>query len=248
MQSGEATLESAVLLLPSGVNMIPTKSVQCFIAVILVFAFLLLCTPEFTQASQNQVMGELKFSGATKIEKSSGVWIDGQYVGYLKELKGDKKIMLLPGQHEISVRQAGYNTFTQTVVVEPRRVHMLRLQMTPDLRAIYPASDATELKLNIKPDRAAVFVDDGYVGHASDFGGAFRSMLLTPGRHRIKVELPGYRTFETEVNLLPRQKSKVETELVAGSILQASPLINEGSKENTSVGEEKGRQALDKQP
>jgi hypothetical protein len=52
-------------------------------------------------------------------------------------------------------------------------------------------------------------------------------MLLSPGKHRIKVELPGYRTFETEVNLLPRQKSKVETELVAGSILQAGPLIKE---------------------
>jgi hypothetical protein len=53
-------------------------------------------------------------------------------------------------------------------------------------------------------------------------------MLLSPGKHRIKVELPGYRTFETEVNLLPRQKSKVETELVGGSILQAGPLIKEG--------------------
>jgi len=54
----------------------------------------------------------------------------------------------------------------------------------------------------VKPDRAAVFVDDNYSGHAADFGGAFRSMLLTPGKHRVQVELPGYRTFETEVNLL----------------------------------------------
>ena len=52
-------------------------------------------------------------------------------------------------------------------------------------------------------------------------------MLLSPGKHRIKVELPGYRTFETEVNLLPTQKSKVETDLVPGSILQAGPLIKE---------------------
>ena len=36
-------------------------------------------TPE--RAGKNQVMGELQFSGATKVERESGVWIDGQYVG-----------------------------------------------------------------------------------------------------------------------------------------------------------------------
>ena len=206
--------------------MIPTKSFQLLSLVTLGLAFLL-CAPDFTQAQQNQVMGELKFSSATKIAKDSGVWIDGQYVGYLKELKGDKKIMLLPGQHEISVRQAGYNSFTQTVVVEPGQVHMLSLEMTPDARLLRAGPDAAELKLTVNPNRAAVFVDDGYVGHAAEFGGAFHSMLLSPGTHRIKVELPGYRTFETEVILLPRQKSKVETDLVVGSILQAGPLIKE---------------------
>jgi len=205
--------------------MIPTKSFQALSLITLGVA-LLLGAPDFTRA-QNHVMGELKFSGPTKIEKSSGVWIDGQYVGYLKELKGDKKIMLLPGQHEISVRQAGYNNFTQTVVVEPGRIHTLQLKMTRDFRALSPGSDAAELKLNVKPDRAAVFLDDNYIGHAADFGGAFRSMLLPPGKHRVKVELPGYRTFETEVNLLSTQKSKVETELLPGSILQAGPLIKE---------------------
>ena len=206
--------------------MVPTKFFQLLSLFTLGLAFLL-CAPGFSQAQQNLVMGELKFSGATKGANDSGVWIDGQYVGYLKELKGDKKIMLLPGQHEISVRQAGYNSFTQTVVVEPGRVHMLSLQMTPDARALHVGPDAAELKLTVNPNRAAVFLDDYYVGHAAEFGGAFHSMLLSPGKHRIKVELPGYRTFETEVNLLPRQKSKVETDLVVGSILQAGSLIKE---------------------
>jgi len=60
-------------------------------------------------AQENKVMGELRFEGATKVEKDSGVWIDGNYVGFLKELHGDKKVMLLPGDHEVSVRQAGYD-------------------------------------------------------------------------------------------------------------------------------------------
>jgi hypothetical protein len=67
-------------------------------------------------------MGEVQFSGATKVEKQSGVWIDNQYVGYLKELKGSKKILLLPGEHDISVRQAGYENFDHRLVAQPQGI------------------------------------------------------------------------------------------------------------------------------
>jgi hypothetical protein len=47
--------------------------------------------------AQNQVLGEVQFVSKTKVEKTSGVWIDGQYVGYVGELKDDKKVLLLSG-------------------------------------------------------------------------------------------------------------------------------------------------------
>ena len=50
-------------------------------------------------------------------------------------------------------------------------------------------------------------------------------MTLVPGKHRVKIDLPGYRTFETEVSVLPGQKAEIKTELVKGSIEQAGPLI-----------------------
>jgi PEGA domain len=174
--------------------------------------------------AQNQVMGEVKFEGTTKTEKEAGVWVDGQYVGYLKELKGNKKVMLLPGSHEISVRQSGYDDFKKTVIIEPGQTQIVNAVMIKSPRATSPEVTST-LKLNIEPKRAAVFLDDKYVGHASEFGGAFRSMLISPGKHRIKVELPGYRTYDTEINLLAGQKTEVKTELVPGSIEQAGPLI-----------------------
>lgn len=179
-------------------------------------------------AAQNQIMGEVQFSGATKVERDSGVWVDAQYVGYLKELKGKKKILLLPGTHQISVRQSGYDDFTQEIVVEPGQTQTVEVAMKLSPRASAPDVTAT-LKLKVQPDRAAVFLDDKFVGHAGEFGGAFRSMLISPGKHRIKVELPGYRTFETEVNLLAGQKSEVKTELVKGSIEQAGSLIKRPS-------------------
>jgi PEGA domain len=176
--------------------------------------------------SGSKVLGEVKLEGASKVEKESGVWVDGNYVGYLKELKGDKKLLLLPGEHQIAVRQSGYDDFQQQVVVEPGQVHNVAVKLMLSPRAVTPDVTST-LKLDVQPGRAAVFLDGKFVGHASEFGGVGHSMLISPGKHRVKVELPGYRTFETEVNLLVNQKSEVKTELVKGSIEQAGPEIKQ---------------------
>jgi len=174
--------------------------------------------------AQNQVMGEIQFVGATKAEKTSGVWVDGQYVGYLDELKGEKKVLLLPGEHEITMRQAGYKEFKKTFIVEPGRTHILHVTMERDPRAQYPAVTA-RIKLSVTPDRAAVFLDDAFVGHVHELGGVGRALLVSPGRHRIRIALPGYQPFETEVNLLPKQKFKIKMDLAKGSITQAGPEI-----------------------
>ena len=77
-----------------------------------------------------------------------------------------------------------------------------------------------------------VFVDDRFLGHGGELGGAFHSMLLSPGTHRIKVTLPGYQTFEQEVTLVAGQKSVVKTDLAKGSIRQADALIDEANNSN----------------
>jgi hypothetical protein len=171
-------------------------------------------------SAQNQVMGEVKFEGKTKIDKDSGVWIDGNYVGYVKELKGNKKVLLLPGQHHIVVRQGGYSDFVRDVVVEPQGVVSLEIAMTLVPGAKTP-DITSEVKLSVEPKRAAVFLDGNYVGHVSELGGKFHSLLVSPGKHSIKIELPGYRTFESDIDVLAGQKSEVKTELVKGSIEQA---------------------------
>jgi len=187
---------------------------------ILVFALLV----SITSYSQNQVLGEVQFVTKTKTAKTSGIWIDGQYVGYAAELKDDKKVLLLPGEHEISVRQSGYMDFTQKVVVEPGKKSVLHVTMQKDPRVQFPTV-TSELKIQVTPDRAAVFVDDGFVGTVREFSGIGRAMLVSPGKHRVKIALPGYQAFDTEVNLLPKQKMTIKTDLVPGSITQAGPSI-----------------------
>jgi hypothetical protein len=190
-------------------------------AVVILFGLLL---PSFS-AAQNQVLGQVEIKGETKADRTSGVWVDGQYVGYVKELKGNKKLLLLPGEHEIEVRQAGYLAQTEEVTVEPGQKTKIQIHLLRDPNAKFPSGVTSEIKLDVTPDRAAVFVDGGYVGTPQDFSGLGRAMVIAPGKHHIRIALAGYQDFTTDVNLRPRQKITIKTQLVPGSITQAGPAI-----------------------
>jgi len=176
----------------------------------------LLCAAALPVAARNsEILGEVRFQPENGAAKTAGVWVDGKYVGYLNELKGSKKLLLLPGEHEISVREAGYLSVEQKVSVEPNAVQTLRVSLAKDPRALFPTVSA-EVKLAIDPDRAAVFVDEQFAGHAHEFGGAGRAMLLSPGKHHIKITLPGYQSFDTEIEVRANQKYDIKTQLPKG--------------------------------
>ena len=187
---------------------------------LLVSVFLL---PAPMQAA-NDVMGEIQFEGKSHVEETSGVWVDGGYVGYLKELKGSKKVLLLPGEHVITVRQDGYQDFTQRVVVQPGRTEVVRVAMQRALTGPIPDAMAT-VKIAVNPSRAAVFLDGLFVGHVGEFEGVGRGMLVAPGTHQIRIALPGYETFATNINPLANQKVEIKTDLVKDGAPLAAPLI-----------------------
>jgi len=166
-------------------------------------------------ARNSEILGEVRFQPENGAAKTAGVWVDGKYVGYLNELKGSKRLLLLPGEHEISVREAGYLSVEQKISVEPNAVQTLRVSLAKDPRALFPTVSA-EVKLAIDPDRAAVFVDEQFAGHAHEFGGAGRAMLLSPGKHHIKITLPGYQSFDTEIEVRANQKYDIKTQLPKG--------------------------------
>jgi hypothetical protein len=101
------------------------KPYLAWVLVLAVVSFL----PASIGAQNSDVLGEVELAGKTNVEKTSGVWVDGQYVGYLQELKGSKKILLLPGEHTISVRQNGYQDSTQTVIVQPGQAQIVHVSM-----------------------------------------------------------------------------------------------------------------------
>lgn len=182
--------------------------------------------------ADNQVMGEIQFEGKSKIEKSSGVWVDGQYVGYLKELKGDKKVLLLPGEHTISVRQNGYQDFTQAVMVRPGEKQVVQVAMVKAPTGPMPTV-WSEVKITVNPSRAAVFLDGRFIGHVGEFQGVGRALLVAPGSHKIKIALPGFKTFETQINPAPKQKVEIKTDLLKAAVPVQDPSLHGGDENQT---------------
>jgi PEGA domain len=171
----------------------------------------------------NDVLGEVELVGASKVENTSGVWVDGQYVGYLRELKGSKKLLLLPGEHQITVRQGGYVDFVQKITVRAGGKQTIAVKMAKDTSVQMPRVTA-EIKLDVKPNRAAVFVDGVFIGHIAEFTGIGKALLVEPGKRRIKISLPGYQPFETDIELAANQKTTIKTELVQGGPAEGTPL------------------------
>ena len=182
--------------------------------------------------AQNDVMGEVQFEGKSRVEKTSGIWVDEQYVGYLNELKGSKKVLLLPGEHVITVRQDGYRDFTERFVLQPGEKHIVQVAMSKGPTGPMPAETAT-VKITVNPSRAAVFMDGLFVGHVGEFQGVGRGMLVAPGAHQIRIALHGYQTFETDINPLANQKVEIKTDLVKNGAPLAGPLIKTETSDAT---------------
>lgn len=190
-------------------------------------ALLALLTIPVLSRAQNRVMGQVNFVGKTKAEKTAGVWVDGQYVGYVDELKGNKQVLLLPGKHEISIRQTGYVELREEIGVDPGKTTILTIDLQKNPNAQF-ASVTSQIKLEVTPDRAAVLVDGAFAGVVHDFGGVGRAMLVAPGKHHVKIDLVGYQPFDTDVELKPNQKITIKTDLVPGSVSETDPALKKG--------------------
>ena len=125
--------------------------------------------------------------------------------------------MLPAGEHQISIRQAGYKELMKTVTIGPDQIETVAVVLEENSKVTYPGSTAAEYRLDISPKRAAVFVDGSYMGHGGDFSGRFHSMLISPGKHHLKISLDGYRSYETDVDAVASSKSRMTIVLEQGS-------------------------------
>ena len=197
------------------------SSYLCALVVICIVLF-----PTVVHAG-NEVMGEVQFEGKSKVEKTSGVWIDGQYVGYLKELKGSKKCFSYPESTlspcaKTAIRISLKPSFcAREKSVGPGR-HGERRERS-DARLLGQHQD----RCQSQPGRR--FHGWTFVGHVGEFEGVGRSLLVAPGQHAIKIALPGYKTFETQINPTANQKVEVKTDLVKNDVPVNDPSLKSGA-------------------
>lgn len=164
------------------------------------------------------LQGEVELEAASRLERDAGVWLDGQYVGYVKDLGGKGRLALVPGSHDLLFKLIGYEDVAKTVVVEPGDRKRYRVTMTEGANVSYPEKENTaQLRLSVKPEDAAIFVNDAYVGHVDKFGGR-AGMRLSAGTYRFTIALPGYQPFTTELTLRTGQTYEIKTELPKGQI------------------------------
>jgi hypothetical protein len=70
-------------------------------------------------------------------------------------------------------------------------------------------AEAGTLHLGLNPSDASVYVDGEFRGS----GSRVENLRLAPGRHRIEVVRPGYRTVEREIDVRAGETSRVEFDL-----------------------------------
>ena len=70
-------------------------------------------------------------------------------------------------------------------------------------------ADAAEVLLEVVPDDASVWIDDQFRGPARDLA----RLVLPPGRHRVEIVRPGFRTATQELDLRPGTSSALRIAL-----------------------------------
>ncbi len=67
--------------------------------------------------------------------------------------------------------------------------------------------DSGQLRLQVAPSNAEVYVDGYYAGVVDDFDGHFQHLDLTPGLHRIEIVSPEFQPLALDITIAPHHKT-----------------------------------------
>jgi hypothetical protein len=86
--------------------------------------------------------------------------------------------------------------------------------------------NGADLRLEVKPKQAQVFVDGYFAGVVDDFDGSFQRLHVKPGDHELVLYLEGYKTVRQNIRLARRQEARIKydmTPLPAGETAEPPP-------------------------
>ncbi len=94
--------------------------------------------------------------------------------------------------------------------------------------------------LDVKPNRADVWIDGKYQGEARDFDGYPSYLWLKEGVHRLQVQKGGYKLFDEEIEMQPGLKKNLRVRLEPGESEPPAPKPDaKGDKDQTEKPREK---------
>lgn len=91
----------------------------------------------------------------------------------------------------------------------------------------YGVRREADVRVEVTPKQAEVYVDGFYAGLADDFDGVFKHLHTTPGGHAITLHLEGYRTITENIYASPNSTFKLRdtmNKLAAGETSDPPPL------------------------
>jgi hypothetical protein len=176
------------------------------------------------------------------------VYVDGYYAGTVDDFDGlFQRLHVSPGRHEIALKLEGYKTHRVKVYVAPDSTVKVQYDMqkgqgetsedlSKDVRESEVRREREEeerwaereeraakdelaavggrLELKVRPEDASVYVDGAFRGSAREAS----SLKLAPGRHRIEIVRPGFRTADREVDIVPGETTELTIELDRPSV------------------------------
>ena len=126
------------------------------------------------------------------------VFLEGKEIGYLS--RGAFKYDLSPGFYKIELKKEKYESAAQEVEVMPDTSTAISFDMDYTYSLVH---------FDVKPEDAAVFIDDQYIG-----SGSFKEEL-PKGQHKIAVSKSGFRPDTSNVNLtLDSTKIMIELDFI----------------------------------
>lgn len=74
-----------------------------------------------------------------------------------------------------------------------------------------------EIRTEIKPDEARVYLDGDYVGVADDFNSWYQRLNIEPGKHRLVFRAQGYQPYAVTMRILPGRDYHIKQQLQPGN-------------------------------
>jgi len=152
----------------------------------------------------NPQSGSLSVSSTPK---GAGLYVDGIYQGETNQIVGG----LAVGSHTVTLKLAGYQTYTNTYVVNYAQTTYVSVTMTPVQN---PTTGA--MTVISSPSGAAVYVNGNYQGITTQGSDPLDVLDLTPGTYTVLLKKNGYQDYTTTAKVTAGQTTQVVATLQAG--------------------------------